>query len=135
MMKTDRLQIFSWLVLLFVLGLAVNAVRTQRREIAELRQRLEVTHSEAKVQACIAKSTPAGNDTALAEQRSKPACVTRMLRLFSTLALWRQSATEWPQTPSLPLRWLALILFDYAGRLARCARPSDVLCLRRRLSD
>jgi hypothetical protein len=73
MMKTDRLQIFSWLVLLFVLGLAVNAVRTQRREIAELRQRLEVTHSEAKVQACIAKSTPAGNDTALAEQRA--ACV------------------------------------------------------------
>jgi hypothetical protein len=71
MMKTDRLQIFSWLVLLFVLGLAVNAVRTQRREIKELRQRMEAVH--AKVQACTAKSTPAGNDTALAEQRA--ACV------------------------------------------------------------
>ena len=73
MRKSDRWQIFAWLVLLFAFGVAVNAVRTQRREIAELRQRLEATHSEAKVQACIAKSTPAGNDTALAEQRA--ACV------------------------------------------------------------
>jgi len=70
MMKTDRWQIFSWLVLLFVLGVAVNVVRTQRREIKELRQRMEAAHSETKVQDCLAKSTPAGNDTARAEQRA-----------------------------------------------------------------
>jgi hypothetical protein len=126
MMKTDRLQIFSWLVLLFVLGLAVNAVRTQRREIKELRQRMEAVH--AKVQACTAKSTPARvrrQETTLRSlSNEQPACVTRMLRLFSTLALWRQSATKWPQTP-LPLRWLALILFDFVGRLARCAHSSE----------
>ena len=69
-MKTDRWLIFSWFVLLFVLGVTVNVVLTQRRTIAELQQWMEVAHSEAKVQACIAKSTPAGNDTALAEQRA-----------------------------------------------------------------
>jgi hypothetical protein len=31
---------------------------------------VKVVHSKARVQACIAKSTPAGNDTALAEQRA-----------------------------------------------------------------
>ena len=86
MMKTDRLQIFSWLVLLFVLGLAVNAVRTQRREIKELRQRMEAVH--AKVQACTAKSTPARvrrQETTLRSLSNvQPASVTRMLRLFST---------------------------------------------------
>lgn len=77
MMKTDRWQIFSWLVLLLVLGVAVNAVLTQRREIKELRQRMEAAqqrlneeHSEAKVQACLAASTPSGNATAFAEQRT-----------------------------------------------------------------
>jgi hypothetical protein len=62
MRKSDRWQIFAWLVLLFAFGVAVNAVRTQRLAIEELQQ-------QAKVQACIAKSTPAGNATALAEER------------------------------------------------------------------
>jgi hypothetical protein len=38
MMKTDRWLIFSWLVLLFVLGVTVNVVLTQRRAIANLQQ-------------------------------------------------------------------------------------------------
>jgi hypothetical protein len=70
MMKTDRDRslIFAWLVLLFVLGVAVNRVRTQRLALEELQQRVKVEDSEAKVQACIAASTPAGNATALATQ-------------------------------------------------------------------
>ena len=77
MMKTDRGQIFSWLLLLFVLGVAINAVLTPRREIKELRQRMEAAqqllneeHSEAKIQDCLAKSAPPGNATAFAEQRA-----------------------------------------------------------------
>ncbi len=69
-MKTDRWLIFSWLLLLFVLGMAVNVVRKQRLVIEELQQREAEEHSEAKVQACLAKSTPAGNATALAELRA-----------------------------------------------------------------
>jgi hypothetical protein len=54
--------------LLFVLGVTVNVVRKQRVVIEDLR--VKAAHSEAKVQACIAKSTPAGNATAAAEQRA-----------------------------------------------------------------
>jgi hypothetical protein len=102
MMKTDHLQIFSWLVLLFVLGLAVNAVRTQRREMricgdawrrSIRRKRCRHASPGVRRQETIPRALSNG----------QPASETRMLRLFSTLGLWRQSATEVALTPSVIL--------------------------------